>query len=134
MSLLYVKQPRKSPKDKSVKFYPQVKSIKLIKQKEVAKLLSDETTLNPMEAAFVLEQLSKIVERLLLQSYSVQLGEWASFFLTNTSEGAETQEACTPQKIKALHVRVRFGKEFRQSLNSKAEYRYVQDMEINKGK
>jgi nucleoid DNA-binding protein len=47
----------------------------LVKEKEVAKLLSDETTLNPKEAEMTLYQLLKVIIRLLLDGHTVQLGE-----------------------------------------------------------
>lgn len=46
---------------------------------EVAKLVADETTLNPKEAEKAVYQLEKVMERLLLDGHTVQLGELGSF-------------------------------------------------------
>lgn len=47
-------QSKKSPKDKSVKFYPVIKTVGRVSEHEVAKQLAEETTLKPKEAEFVL--------------------------------------------------------------------------------
>ncbi|MDR3267307.1 MAG: HU family DNA-binding protein [Tannerella sp.] len=46
-----------------------------MKEKDVAKLLAEETTLNPKEAEMTLYQLLKLIVRLLLEGHTVQLGD-----------------------------------------------------------
>ena len=63
-------QKRKEPK----KWYPSLKTIVQIQQKQVGKEIADETTLNPKEVEMALDQLQKVLIRNLLASNSVQLG------------------------------------------------------------
>jgi hypothetical protein len=58
MPILYNKIERGNPSDKTApkKWYPVLKSTGLVKEKTVAKQLSDETTLNPKEAEFAVSQ------------------------------------------------------------------------------
>lgn len=121
MALIIERQPRIDPRTKVAKFHPSLKSIKKISEKEVAKAIADETTLNPKEAEMVLAQFQKILLRFLLGGYTVSLGDWASFFLTVTSTGADTEKECTANLIKAVRAHCRFGKEFREAL-AKAEF------------
>lgn len=121
MAVIYDKVAKKSPQTKEVKYYASVKTIKLVDEKEVAKLVADETTLNPKEAEMAIAQLQKVVINLLKGGYSVKLGDWASFFLTVTSNGAATPAGVTPALIKQVNVRCRFGKEFKESI-SKTEF------------
>jgi nucleoid DNA-binding protein len=51
-----------------------LKSTGLVKEREVARLLSEETTLNPKEAEMAVYQLLKVVVRLLPDGHTVQLG------------------------------------------------------------
>lgn len=57
MAIIYDKVAKKSPQDKSVKWYASVKTIKQVDDKEVARLIADETTLNPKEAEMAIAQL-----------------------------------------------------------------------------
>jgi nucleoid DNA-binding protein len=58
-------------------------SLGLVKEKEVAKLSADETTLNSKEAKMILYQLLKVIVHLLLEGHTVQSGELGSFRLTS---------------------------------------------------
>lgn len=121
MAVIYDKVAKKNPQDKSVKWYASVKTIKQVDDKEVAKLIADETTLNAKEAEMAIAQLQKVVLQLLKGGYSVKLGDWASFYLTVSSLGADSADLVTANLIKQVNVRCRFGKEFKDSL-SKTEF------------
>jgi predicted histone-like DNA-binding protein len=107
MPILFNKVQRVNPADKLAdrKWYPVLKSTGLIKEKEVAKRLADETTLNPKEAEFAVAQLLKIVINILLEGGTVQLGELGSLRLTAHCEGVNTKEEVTANLIKSLNVR-----------------------------
>lgn len=83
MPLFYNKVQRVNPRDPkgAHKWYPILKSVGQVDEHEVAKLVSDETTLNPKEAEMAVYQLEKVMERLLLDGHTVQLGELGSFSL-----------------------------------------------------
>jgi predicted histone-like DNA-binding protein len=76
----------------------------MVKEKEVAQLLADETTLNPKEAEMSICQLLKVIIRLLLEGHSVQLGDLGSFRLTARYEGSDTEGEVNANKIKSMHV------------------------------
>lgn len=107
MSLLFNKAERGNPANQQApkKWYPVLKSTGLVREKEVAKLLADETTLNPKEAEFAIGQLLKVVTNLLLNGNTVQLGDLGSLRVTAHAEGAATQAEVTAQQIKRLTVR-----------------------------
>lgn len=116
MPIIYEKQAKKVGNPPRVKHYPVVKTQKRITTKEVAKLLADETTLNPMEAEFVLEQLAKILLRIIGNGNSAQLASWISFHATVQASGAETKEECNASLIKRVALRTRFSEDFRHEL------------------
>ena len=68
MSILVRAIQRVNPKDVkgTRKWYPIQSTTKMVTEDEVAQLIADEVTLNPMEAAMALRQLRKVMLRLLL--------------------------------------------------------------------
>jgi predicted histone-like DNA-binding protein len=98
------------------KWYITLKTIGMVREKEVAELISDETTLNRKEAEMGLDQLAKILIRSLLSSKSVELGDWGSFHLTCSSTGSDTKEEATALNIKNLKIRFIPGKKLREAL------------------
>ncbi len=98
------------------KWYASLRTVSQISEKEVAKLISDETTMNRKEAEMALDQFQKILLRLLLDGHSVQLGDWGSFRLTCNSEGSNTQSEVTASNIKNLNIRFTPGKDLKEAI------------------
>ena len=119
MSLFYNIVQRRNPlkKDEPVKYYPVLKSLGKVSEKEVARLIADETTLNPKEAEMTIYQLEKVLKRVLLDGHTVQLGELGTFMLTANSEGADTEKEATADNIKKLSLHFRTSKEMQEALN-----------------
>jgi predicted histone-like DNA-binding protein len=86
-------------------WYPVVKSTKLVRERELAAKLADETTLNPKEAEMAIYQLFKAVTDLLSTGHTVQLGDLGSFRVTAVTESSETEAEVNASKIKKLNVR-----------------------------
>jgi predicted histone-like DNA-binding protein len=130
MALFYKKVQRGNPANPSAPklWYPLLKSVGLVKEKQVAKLLADETTLNPKEAEMTLFQLLKVLISLLLDGHTVQLGELGSFRLTSRSEGSATEEEVNPGKIKSIHVIFTSSVALREQLG-KATFKDVSSMQ-----
>jgi predicted histone-like DNA-binding protein len=88
----------------------------MVREKRVAKLIADETTLNNKEAEMAMSQLEKILLRELLSGNSVQLGDWGSFHLTCNSSMHETSEEVTGRSIQKLNVRFAPGATLKEGL------------------
>jgi predicted histone-like DNA-binding protein len=117
MAVFFNKVSRAVPGTQNVKkWYASLKRIRMIKEKEVARLIADETTLNPKEAEMSLSQLEKVLIRELLNGNSVQLGDWGSFRLTGNSTAHDTPEQVTGRSIKKLNVRFTAGKSLTEAL------------------
>ncbi|MDN0072621.1 DNA-binding protein [Bacteroides caecigallinarum] len=93
-----------SEPDEPKKWYPVQYTTKRVDESEVAMLIADETTLNPMEAAMAIRQLRKVVQRLLLDGKSVKLGDWGTFNITLNTEGAERKEDLTARNVKRVNI------------------------------
>ena len=118
MAIFFNKVERINPQDRNApkKWYPSLKTIEQIQQKQVAKEIADETTLNPKEAEMALEQLLKVLVRNLLTSNSVQLGDWGSFSISGSGTPSETKEEVTANNIKSVKVNFTAGKALKDAL------------------
>ena len=123
MPILYNKVRRVDPRDATAEksWYPVIKSTGLVREKEVAKLLSDETTLNRKEAEMTISQLLKVVTNLLLNGNTVQLGELGSFRITAKGEASEKMEEVTAAKIKKVNARFTSSADFKSAM-AKAKF------------
>ena len=107
MPIFFNKTERGNPGNPAAakRWYPVLKSTGLVKEREVARLLADETTLNAKEAEMAVSQLLKVVTNLLMSGSTVQLGSLGSFRLTASTEGSDTEAEVTGAKIKKVNVR-----------------------------
>lgn len=123
MSILYSKVQRINPRDLQApkKWYIVPQRVGRKSEKEIAESLSKNTTLSRGEASLVLDELRAVIISSLLDGYTVQMGDWGSFQLTVSSDGAETEADCTADKIKAVNIRFRPGKEMKEAV-SKASF------------
>lgn len=123
MALIYNKVQRRNPQDEHapLKWYPVLKTTRMLREKEVAKLIADETTLNPKEAEMALSQLQKIIIRTLLNGQSIQLGDWGSLYLTVNSEGSAAETEATASKVKKINIRFTAGADLKSAI-AKAEF------------
>ena len=131
MSIFFNKMQRAvNPGDaeSAKKWYPVAKATRQVGEHEMARLIADETTLNPKEAEMALAQMSKIAKRMLLEGCTVKLGDWATIHVTLTAKGSDTEEECTGAKVTRVNPRCVFDKEFKRDLQA-AEFKTAKSME-----
>lgn len=123
MSIFLKPVQRHNPQkpEEAMKWYPVQYTTKLVDENEVAELIADETTLNPMEAQMAIRQLRKVVQRLLLDGKSVKLGNWGTFNITLNTEGSPTKEALTARNVKTVNINFQPGDELKTALQ-KADF------------
>jgi predicted histone-like DNA-binding protein len=129
MPVLLNKVSRINPMNKTApkKWYITLKTIKQLKESEVARQISDETTLNRKEAELALSQFEKVLVNALLSSQSVQLGDFGSFHLTCNSAGADSKETLTAGAVKNLNIRFQPGSALKEAL-TKASFVFAEDL------
>ena len=118
MSIFLKPVQRRNPADEDapMKWYPVQYTTRLVDETEVAELIADETTLNPMEAQMAIRQLRKVVQRLLLDGKSVKLGNWGTFNVTLNTEGADTKDALTARNVKMVNINFQPGTELKAAM------------------
>jgi predicted histone-like DNA-binding protein len=129
MPLFFNKAERVNPAQPTLpkRWYPVLKSTGMIRERQVARLLADETTLNPKEAEMAVSQLMKVITILLLNGNTVQLGELGSFRLTVKCETSDTKEEVTAHKIKKVNVRFTASEDLRNAMK-KATFKELASM------
>lgn len=134
MSLFLKPVQRHNPLDKDapMKWYPVQYTTKLVDESEVAELIADETTLNPMEAQMAIRQLRKVVQRLLLDGKSVKLGNWGTFNVTLSTEGVATKELLTARNVKAVNINFLPGDELKAAMQ-KADFVWLDKIAATSG-
>lgn len=113
MVVIYDKVAKKSPQDKRVKWYVLVTTIKQVDDKEVVRLIADETS--PQGSGNGNSTVAEGGDSAVQRCFSVKLGDWVSFFFTVNSDRVAKPEDVTANLIKQVNMRCRFGKEFKDS-------------------
>lgn len=129
MSIFLKPVQRRNPlkPEEAMKWYPVQNTVKMVDESEVAELIADETTLNPMEAQMAIRQLRKIVQRLLLDGKSVKLGNWGSFNVSLNTEGAATKDELTARNVKSVNINFQAGEELKAAMQ-KADFVWLNKM------
>ena len=107
MSLFYNKIQRANPSKpkEEKKWYLILKSIGRMTEKQVAKEIADETTLNPKEAEMAIYQFQKVLTKALLDGKTVQLGELGSFQVTVKSKGVNKESEVNASLVEKVNLR-----------------------------
>lgn len=119
-NLLYNLVPKVNPQDLQAprKFYANKAPQGEVDVRSLAKRISRESMLGIVETTAVIEGLLQAVPELLAEGKSVQLGEFGSFRLTLSSEGADSPETFSSSNIIGTNLIFRPGKEFRDRLST----------------
>ncbi|MDY6298289.1 MAG: hypothetical protein SPL50_08440 [Alloprevotella sp.] len=116
MAIVFNKIARKNPRDKSVKYYPSVKVVGRKTEKDLMERICRNTTLNEREAMMALAEVRQGIMDFLLDGYSVEFSDWASFRQTVTAKGAETVDKCDATLVRKVNVRCTLKKEFQEEV------------------
>ena len=119
MSVRYVNLLMGNPMDPTApkKFYLISKSVGNIDRDYLIKDMVRNTSLTPMEAATGIDYLFSAIPRFLELGFTVQLGAMGYFKVSIRSEGSDTQNEATPDKIQGMFLRFIPGADIREQVN-----------------
>jgi predicted histone-like DNA-binding protein len=119
MAIIYKAVPKKNPLNlaQPVKYYPQVITTGAADLRELAGEISQMSTVSSTDTVAVVEALLNIIPTTLGSSRIVRLGDFGTFSLSVSGEGAATPEEVSSQHIQKLSVNFRPGKVFLEALN-----------------
>jgi predicted histone-like DNA-binding protein len=119
MSVTYVLSQKGNPGDPKApkKFYAQAKSREELTFRSLSKEIAEgSTTVSDSDVLAVLNDLTKILKRHLSNGEIVRFGDFGSFQIAITSEGAETAEKFNVSLIKGGKVTFRPGIDLKEML------------------
>jgi predicted histone-like DNA-binding protein len=119
MSVKYNVVERGNPSNREApkKFYPSILASGRISTRELAERASQMSTMTTTDMMAALETLLTIIPDELAKGNIVELGDFGSFWLRATSDGAEAAEDVRANQITGVLPRFNPGKEFKRSLD-----------------
>ncbi len=128
MTVKYNITPRKDPRNRESdpKYYATVRSNGKVDTRGIAKSINNMSTVSSVDTAAVLEAFLNVVPDELAGGRIVELGDFGSFRLSVSSEGAEKPENFTTRHITDVRVIFTPGKRFKGVLNA-AEFQKVSE-------
>jgi predicted histone-like DNA-binding protein len=120
--------PRKDPRNRESqpKYYATIRSNGRVDTRGIAKSINNMSTVSSVDTTAVLEAFLNVVPDQLAEGRIVELGEFGTFRLSVSSEGAEQAEDFTSRSITDVRVLFSPGKRFKQVLNT-AEFQKISD-------
>ncbi len=120
MSVKYnvVERGNPSKPEEPKKFYPSIQSSGRLSLRQLAEQAADRSTLTTADILAAVESFLAIVPKELAKGNIVELGEFGSFWLKTTSEGADTAENVRADQISTVLPRFNPGKQFKQALDT----------------
>ena len=119
MSIHYVVKSRRNLKQPGAAplYYPLSKSLKPFSRDLLIKDMVTHTSLTYQEAATGIDYLFDSIPKYLSLGFTVQIGKMGYFRIVFKSEGSETIEAVTADKIKRKRLVFVCGKEIRETVD-----------------
>lgn len=118
MSVKYVIVERVNPSDMAAprKFYAMAKAAGEVSLKQLSKDISARSTVNSSDTLAVLDSLIQQLTKELEEGRIVRLGDFGSFQLSLSSEGADTAEKFNSSMVKKSKILFRPGIDLRNML------------------
>ncbi len=111
---------RANPSDRTApkKYYPSIQSSGRVTTRELAEMAAERSTLSTMDMMAVIEGFLSIIPQQLAKGNIVELGDFGTFWLKTTSEGAEKAEDVRATQIATILPRFNPGKKFKALLKA----------------
>lgn len=120
MSVKYVLVERRNPLNPTQpkKFYAQAKSTGSVTLKQLGKEIAQRSTVNHADTVAVLEALTQVMVDNLSEGRIVRLGDFGSFQISISSEGAENEKKFNSSLVRKPKMVFRAGTDLREMLDS----------------
>ena len=120
MPVKFTVNPKKDPRDQNAapRYYASVKSSGRSDTNTIARNINSISTVSSVDTAAVIEAFLTVVPDKLAEGNIVELGDFGTFRLSISSEGAEAAEEVTSRSITDRRVIFTPGKRFKQMLDT----------------
>ncbi len=118
MTIHYNVVERANPQDREApkKFYPSIQASGRMSLRQLSKRISQMCTVSSPDTLAVLESMLAVIPEELANGNIVELGDFGSFWLRNTAEGAVEMDKVSASQVTNLLPRSNPGKEFKKAL------------------
>ncbi len=99
------------------KFYPSIQSSGRVTTRQLAEQAAKESTVSPADIMAAIESFLSVIPTKLAKGNIVELGDFGTFWLRTTSEGAVTVEEVRSSQITSLLPRFNPGRLFKHVLD-----------------
>ena len=119
MSVKYNVVERANPSNREApkKFYPSIVSSGRLTLRQLAKEISNISTISSADTMAVLEALLTVIPAELAKGNIVELGDFGNFWLKSSGEGSDSADAVRATQIGGVLPRFNPGKEFKKVLD-----------------
>lgn len=113
-----VERGNPSKPEEPKKFYPSIQSSGRLTLRQLAEQAADRSTLTTADILAAVESFLAIIPKELAKGNIVELGDFGSFWLRTTSEGADSADTVRADQISSVLPRFNPGKQFKQALDT----------------
>ena len=113
-----VEQGNPTNREAPMKFYASIQSSGRLSLRQLAAIAADRSTLTETDFMAAVESFLAIIPRELAKGNIVELGDFGSFCLRTTCEGAVTAEEVRADQISTVLPRFNPGKQFKRMLDN----------------
>jgi predicted histone-like DNA-binding protein len=99
------------------KFYPSIQSSGRVTTRQLAEQAAKESTVSPADIMAAIEIFLSIIPSELIKGNIVELGDFGTFWLKTTSDGAATADEVRSSQITSLLPRFNPGRQFKHVLS-----------------
>lgn len=111
---------RANPADRTApkKYYPSIQFTGRVSTRQVAEMAAQRSTLSTMDMMAAIESFLAIIPEQLVNGNIVELGDFGSFWLKTSSDGAVLPDEVSAGQITTILPRFRPGKKFKDILKT----------------
>lgn len=121
MAIVFKKTLRTNPVKQGDpgKYYPHIVNVgKRVNEETIIYEMKEKSSLSKGDIESVISNFIEAVRQALFSGHTVSIRHFGSFSLSAKSEGSETEEECTANKIKSVNIRFRPAPYIRPSLSA----------------
>jgi predicted histone-like DNA-binding protein len=111
-----VERPNPQDREAPKKFYPSIQASGRMNLRSLSKRITQMCTVTGPDTMAVLESFLEIIPEELAEGNIVELGDFGSFWLRNSADGAEQADEVSASQVTGLLPRFIPGKEFKKAL------------------
>ena len=126
-SLTFKVIPRKSPRDRSIKYYAQPLKAGKITTEDLAKEIAGRCSLTYGDMLNVFRNLAEVIPKYLSAGFHINIKDLGILFLSLSSRGTETKDKFTADNIRRVGFHIYFSSSFKNNVLQELRFEKKKD-------